>query len=137
MSQFLDFQRCSAENLLNFLSFFKAQVIIPSNFASISSAIKNNSSILSLAQTLFTLVKSSLWKCNFLRCLSAQVKIYQILTSILNWQVNSSSNFVSFFIVTTQNSPVNFRLIHFLLWIEGSHQSPNFYSFKHALMKIC
>ena len=26
----------------------------------------------------------------------------------------------------TQNSPVNFKLIHFVLWIKGSHQSLNF-----------
>ena len=26
----------------------------------------------------------------------------------------------------THNSPVNVKLIHFLLWIKGSHQSPNF-----------
>ena len=50
--------------------------------------------------------------------------------SILNWQVNSSSNFVSFFIVMTQNSPVNFKLINFLLWIKGSHQTSNFETFK-------
>ena len=30
----------------------------------------------------------------------------------------------------TQNSPVNFKLIHFLLWIKGSHQSPNFETFE-------
>ena len=78
-----------------------------------------------LAQTLFTLVKSSLLKCNFLRFSIAQVKIVKSLTSILNWQVNSSSNFASFFIVMTHNSPVN-KLMHFLLRIKGSHQSPNF-----------
>ena len=46
--------------------------------------------------------------------------------SILNWQVNFSSNFASLFIVMTHNSPANFHLIYFLLWIKGSHQSPNF-----------
>ena len=30
----------------------------------------------------------------------------------------------------THNSSVNFKLIHFLLWIKGSHQSPNFENFK-------
>ena len=28
------------------------------------------------------------------------------------------------------NSSVNFKLIHFPLWIKGSHQSPNFETFK-------
>ena len=48
----------------------------------------------------------------------------------LNWQVNSSSNFPSSLIVKTHNSPVNFNLIYFLLWIKLSHQSPNFEAFK-------
>ena len=46
--------------------------------------------------------------------------------SILKWLVSSSSIFVSFFIVLTHNSSVNFKLIHFLLWTKGSHQSSNF-----------
>ena len=50
--------------------------------------------------------------------------------SILKRQVNSSSSFASFFIVMTHNSCVDFRLILFLLWIKGSHQSPNFETFK-------
>ena len=50
--------------------------------------------------------------------------------SILNWQVNCCSNFASFFIVITHNSPVSFKLIHFLLWIKGYHQSPNFETFQ-------
>ena len=45
---------------------------------------------------------------------------------ILKRQVNSSSNFASFFIVMTHNSSVNVQLMHFLLWIKGSHQSPSF-----------
>ena len=56
--------------------------------------------------------------------------------SILNWQVNSSSNFISFFIVMTQNSLVNFKLIHFLLWIKWSHQSRNYMTFERAMAKI-
>ena len=61
--------------------------------------------------------------------------LVKFLMSILNWQVNTSSNFASFFIVMTQNSPVNFNLIHFLLWIKGHHQSPNFKTSGHALVK--
>ena len=45
-------------------------------------------------------------------------------------RVNSSPNFASFFIVMTHNSSVNFTLIHFLLWIKGSHQSPDFETFE-------
>ena len=43
---------------------------------------------------------------------------------------NSSSNFASFFIVMKHNSSVDFKLILFLLWIKGSHQNPNFETFK-------
>ena len=50
--------------------------------------------------------------------------------SILKPQINSSSNFPSFFIVMTHDSSVDFRLILFLLWIKGSHLSPNFETFK-------
>ena len=46
--------------------------------------------------------------------------------SILNWHVNSSSNFASFFIVMTHNSPENFKLIHFQLWTKRCYESPNF-----------
>ena len=53
-------------------------------------------------------------------------KFVKCLMSILNWQVNSCSNLVSFFIVMTKNFPVNFKLTQFLLWIKGSHQTPNF-----------
>ena len=54
----------------------------------------------------------------------------KFLKSILNWHVISFSNFASFFTVMTHNSPVNFKLIHFLLWIKGFHQSPNFENFE-------
>ena len=53
-------------------------------------------------------------------------KFGKFLMPILNWQVNSFSSFVSFFIVMTQNSPVKLKLIHILLWIKGSHQVPIF-----------
>ena len=49
--------------------------------------------------------------------------------SILKWQINSISNFASFFIVIMHNSPLNFKLIHFLLSIKRSNESPNFKNF--------
>ena len=48
----------------------------------------------------------------------------------LSWQINYSSTFASFFIVMTHNSPVNFNLKHFLLWVKGSHENPNFQNFE-------
>ena len=53
-------------------------------------------------------------------------KFITFLMPILKWQVNSSSNFASFFIFMAHNCSVDFKLILFLLWITGSHQNPNF-----------
>ena len=75
-------------------------------------------------------MKRSPLKGTFLRHLSAPVKIRQIVVSILKWQVNSSSNFASFFTVMISNSSGNFNLIHFLLWIKGFYESPYFETFK-------
>ena len=57
-------------------------------------------------------------------------KFVKFLKSILKRQVSSSSVFVSFFIVMTHNSSVNFEVIHFLLWAKGSHESSNFDTFE-------
>ena len=57
-------------------------------------------------------------------------KFVKFLMPILNCQVNSSSNFTSFFIVMTHNSPVNFKPINFQNWTKGYHQGPNFETFK-------
>ena len=50
--------------------------------------------------------------------------------SILKRLVNSSSNVLSLFSISTQKSSVNFQLMHFLLWTGGSHQSSNFETFE-------
>ena len=52
--------------------------------------------------------------------------------SILNWWVNSLSNLASFYIVMTHISSVNFKLIHFLLWIKGSPENSNFHILKSS-----
>ena len=57
-------------------------------------------------------------------------KFVKFLISIFKWRGNSSPNFASFFIVTRNNSSVNFKPIYFLLWTNGSHQSPNFDTLK-------
>ena len=47
--------------------------------------------------------------------------------SISKWQVHSSSNFALLVIAMTYRTPLlNFKLIQFLLWTKGSHQSLNF-----------
>ena len=52
---FIYFSLCTFAKF--FMSFLKTQVTFPLNFASIFSAIRRNSSLLFLAQTLYTLVK--------------------------------------------------------------------------------
>ena len=118
------------------MPFLKAQVSFPLNVASVFCVIKHNSSILFLAQTLYTVVKSSPLKCKFLRFSTAWAKIHQV--PHVNFELASQfSNFASFFIVMTQNASVNFKLTHFLLWIKESNESHNFENFVCSGMKIC
>ena len=60
------------------MSVLKAQVSFPSNVLSVFSAIKHNSPISFLAQTLYTLLKRSPLECKCLRFSSAQAKLRQI-----------------------------------------------------------
>ena len=76
-SQFRDFQLLCVKFPKFLMSFLKVQIIFPSNFASLFSAIKHNSSALFSTQALHNLVKGSPLKCNFLRNSSAWVKTYQ------------------------------------------------------------
>ena len=52
--------------------------------------------------------------------------------SILKWQVNSLSNFASFFIFMAQISSANTKLIYFQLWTKEPNQSPKFETFKFS-----
>ena len=79
-----------------------------------------------VAQTIYTLVT----RRSFLDFQVLGSIFVKFLMSILKRQVSSSSIFVSFFIVMTHNSSVNFKLMHSLLWTKGSYQSPNFDTFK-------
>ena len=70
-------------------------------------------------------------KSKILRPWSVWVKIRQIPhVRFETTSQTSSSNCTSFFIFMTHNSSVYFKLMHFLLWIKGSHQSPNFETFE-------
>ena len=97
------------------LSFLKAQVSFPSNFASIFSAMKDNSSVIFYLKHYILWAKKSSIKCKFLSFSSVQVKI---LMSILKRQVNSFLNFPSFSVFMTHTYSVNFKLIDSLLWIK-------------------
>ena len=108
----------SGENFL--MLFLKAQISFPLN----------------LAQTFYTLVKSSPLKGKFLRLLSSRVKIHWVKITHVNFEVNSSSISSSFFNTITPNSPVNIKLIYFQLLTKESHQSPNFEKHKSVFFQV-
>ena len=89
-----------------------------------------NSSVLFWLKHYKLCSKGAQYSENFWDCWVLESKFVKFLMSILKRQVNSSSNFTSFFIVMTHNFSVNFKLIHFLLWIKGSHQSQTFKIFQ-------
>ena len=78
------------------------------------------------------MVKSSPLKCKFFWFSSARVKIRQIPHANFETASQFLFEFCIIFIVMTHYWPVNFKLIHFLLWIKGSHESPNFETFEFS-----
>ena len=63
-------------------------------------------------------------------------KFVKFLMSALKWQVNSSSNFGLFFIVMTDNSSVDFKLILFNFGLKDPIKTP-ISRLSSALVKIC
>ena len=121
---------CSGENLLNFSCHF-------SNQKSVFLQIFYHSSVSWKITPLYFFSANIIYfghkeprKTIFVDIWVLRSKFIKFLMSILKWQVNSPSIFVSFFIVTIHNSSVDFKVIHFLLWAKGSHQSPNFDTFE-------
>ena len=108
------------------MSLLEAQVSFPSNFVSSLSAINHNSFVLSKLKHYMLWSKAARSSANFWDFWELGSKCVKFLMSILNWQVNSFSNFASFFIDITHKVLVNFKLIHLLLWIKGPNKSPNF-----------
>ena len=114
-SQFLDFWACSRENLLNSYVIFESTSRFPFKFCINIQCHQTWLFCIFLAPTLYTLVKSIPLKCIFLRFSSAQIKICQIPHVNFEMEVNSVSNFESFFIAMTHNSRVSFKFINFQL----------------------
>ena len=94
------------------------------------SVIKHNSSVLFISSIIIYFGQRSHLKRKFFYYRGLESKFAKFLKSMLKLQVNSSSNFASFFIVITYISSVVFKLIHFLLWTKGPHQSARFYTYK-------
>ena len=75
------------------------------------------------SSNIYTLATRSQLKHKFFSFQVLGSKFVKFLKKVLKWKVNSSSIFVSFFTVMTHNSSVNLKLIHFLPWTKGSHQT--------------
>ena len=63
-------------------------------------------------------------------------KFIKFLMSTLKWQVNSSSNFASFFTVMKDTSSMDFKLILFQLWLKDLIKIPILRLWS-ALVKTC
>ena len=96
---------------------FSLSVIFSSGFASLFSIMKQNSSVLFWLKKSYNLFKKSPLKCAFLSLFSARVKIRQI--PYINFEM--ANQFLFKFRIIPH---VRFKLIHFILWIKGTHQSP-------------
>ena len=131
---YIYFSLCKFTKFL--MSFLKAQVSFPSNFASIFSAIRHNSSVIFFGQTLYTLVKGARENTRLLDFWVLGSKLVKFFISILKRQVNSSSSFALIFIVMTYNSSVNLKVTLFLFWTKWSQQSPTFDAFKCSGEKL-
>ena len=125
---FIYFSLCTLAKFL--MSFLKAQVTFPLKFASILSTIRHNPTVLFYLKHYILGSKEPIKEHFFLDFWVLESKFIKFLMSILEWLVNSSSNFALFLIVMTNNFSANFKVISLLLWTKGSHQSLNFDTFK-------
>ena len=114
------------------MSFLEAKDSFPLSFASILSAIKLNFFVLSKLKYYILWSKATHQSANFWDFSVLGSKFVRFVMSVLKLQVNSSFSLASFFIAMTNNCPLNFKLISFLLWIKKFNQSPNFETFKYS-----
>ena len=122
-------QFCSREKLPNSCNFWKHNLVFLQTLYQSWVPSKITPLYFLSSQTLYTLVKSSPLKCKCFRLLSAQVKMYWI--PHVSFELTSQFLFKFYIILhcIRHNSPVNFKHIHFLLWIKGPYKSPNFETF--------
>ena len=139
-SRNFDTLKWSGENLLNLLChFLNYKSVFLQNLYNSSVSWKTPLYFVAQAyvlcsSSLCTLVTRSQLKHKCFRLSSARVKIREVLHVNFKTANQFLFNFCS--IVMTHDSSVNFKLIHFLLWAKGSHQSSNL-THSSALMKIC
>ena len=111
--------KCSGENLPNSsCQFLETQASFPSNFVSISSAIKHNSSKCQRTNQ----------SANFLGFLVLGSKFSKFL-SLLKQKISFSSNFVPLFGIMRHNSSMLFSLKLYILSAKVAYQSTNLVKF--------
>ena len=125
--------KCSGENLPNFSSLFSNhKSVFLQNLHISSVSWKITPLHFYSSNNVYFIHKEPIKTQIFVFC-DFQVlgsKFLKFLMSILKRQISFSSIFESLFIFMTNKSFVNFKVIHFLLWAKGSHQSSNFDTFK-------
>ena len=109
-------------------SIFEITVRVYSNFASLFSAMKDNSSVF------FQFKPHILWtkiacRSEIFELLCGWMKIHRILHVVFETTSQFFFNFASLLRVKRDNSSVLFQLKLYMIFIKGSHQSEKFYTF--------
>ena len=97
--------------------------------------LQHNSSVFFLtqitfsAETLYTIDKSSTWKCKFSDLLLLRLKFTKFLMSFLGLRVSFLFKLCTLFSVMRHNSSVLFHLYLYMLWTKEACQSANFQTF--------
>ena len=107
--------KCSGQNLPNSSCQFWNDTLIPLQILYHSSVSWKITPMYFFSSTSIYFAQKEHIKVNIFETFKCSGQNYWFVKSILKRQVNSSSNFASFFIVMTHNSFVNFKLILFLL----------------------
>ena len=90
--------------------------------------MRDNFSVLFLAETLHALDRSTTSKCKLSNLSLLTLKFTKFLQSFLEPRVSFPSNFASLFNAMRRNSSVLFHLYLYMLWTKGAHQSANLIS---------
>ena len=127
LSPNFDTLKCSGENLLNFSCHFSNHK--PFFLHKLHNSLWKIIPMYFCSPNVIYFGDKKWIKTNFLDFQVLGSKFVKFLMPILKWQVGSSS-ILFLFIFMAHNSSVNFKLIHFPLWTEGSDQSSNFDTFE-------
>ena len=108
--------------------FLNHKVKVYSNFVSLFSVTKDNSSVFFLSQTLYSGQKEPI-EVKFSDFWVFGWKFTKVLLAYLKLQVSFSLNFPSLFSVMRDNSSLLFKLKLYMIWAKGAHQSARFQTF--------